>query len=164
MPSESVCLGHNPTDVQPFHDLFYPSNADESKKQQQQQQRQPSPRFNLKDSSSPFSARAASAQEARAPGSSSRSAGGAGAGTGGGTRTPGTTPGGVGDEDRRSDGSLKNNLLRGRGGISHGHAVAPPKTYYTNEELYELLKPRDGVLPYMYDNFDWPHCDVSFFF
>lgn len=39
----------------------------------------------------------------------------------------------------------------------------PPsiKTYYTNADLYDLLRPDESDLPYMYDNFAWPHCSVS---
>ena len=36
-----------------------------------------------------------------------------------------------------------------------------PKTYYTNEELYDLLRPDGEAAPYMYDNFQWEHCAVS---
>lgn len=32
--------------------------------------------------------------------------------------------------------------------------------FYTNNELYELLRPDDVMLPYMYDNFKWPHCEL----
>lgn len=35
------------------------------------------------------------------------------------------------------------------------------KFYYTNMELYDLLDPRAADSPYVYDNFEWPHCDVS---
>lgn len=42
-------------------------------------------------------------------------------------------------------------------------ADRPPwmKTYYTNGDLYDLLRPDRADLPYMYDNFAWPHCSVS---
>lgn len=39
--------------------------------------------------------------------------------------------------------------------------VAPPKEYYTNQMLYDLLKPDGMSTPYVYDHFQWPHCDVS---
>lgn len=32
-------------------------------------------------------------------------------------------------------------------------------TFYTNAELYEKLEPNLEILPYMYDNFQWPHCE-----
>lgn len=32
--------------------------------------------------------------------------------------------------------------------------------YYTNEELYANLRPDKPQLPYMYDNFEWPHCEI----
>lgn len=35
------------------------------------------------------------------------------------------------------------------------------KQYYSNAELYDLLRPDTEDLPYMYDNFQWPHCSVS---
>jgi len=35
------------------------------------------------------------------------------------------------------------------------------KKYHTNQELYELLRPDGTAIPYMYDNFQWPHCSVS---
>lgn len=35
------------------------------------------------------------------------------------------------------------------------------KVYYTNGELYDLLRPEETDLPYVYDNFAWPHCSVS---
>lgn len=41
-------------------------------------------------------------------------------------------------------------------------ATSSPKKYYTNQELYELLKPSGLALPYVYDHFKWYHCDVSF--
>lgn len=34
------------------------------------------------------------------------------------------------------------------------------KQYYKNKELYDLLRPDTEHLPYMYDNFQWPHCSV----
>lgn len=36
------------------------------------------------------------------------------------------------------------------------------KRYYSNAELYRLLQPDSEDLPYVYDNFDWHHCSVSF--
>lgn len=39
--------------------------------------------------------------------------------------------------------------------------VPAMKKYYTNGELYGLLHPAKMNLPYVYDNFEWPHCDVS---
>lgn len=39
--------------------------------------------------------------------------------------------------------------------------VPTMKKYYTNGELYKLLHPAEADLPYVYDNFDWPHCEVS---
>ena len=46
---------------------------------------------------------------------------------------------------------------------SAADADRPPgmKTYYTNGDLYDLLRPDRADLPYMYDNFAWPHCSVS---
>lgn len=32
--------------------------------------------------------------------------------------------------------------------------------FYTNAELYENLRPNTAVLPYVYDHFKWPHCDL----
>jgi len=32
-------------------------------------------------------------------------------------------------------------------------------SYYTNMELYEYLHPSNRFLQYVYDNFEWPHCD-----
>lgn len=39
--------------------------------------------------------------------------------------------------------------------------VEPLKKYYTNENLYDLFSPIRAEMPYVYDNFEWPHCDVS---
>lgn len=39
--------------------------------------------------------------------------------------------------------------------------VASAKKYYTNGEMYALLHPGEMDLPYVYDNFEWEHCDVS---
>lgn len=49
------------------------------------------------------------------------------------------------------------------GGASVGaeHDIGMAKFYYTNMELYDLLDPRAADSPYVYDNFEWPHCDVS---
>ncbi|CAM9993354.1 unnamed protein product [Ectocarpus sp. 12 AP-2014] len=47
--------------------------------------------------------------------------------------------------------------LRG-GGVAGGVALSPKK-YYTNAELYQLLDPNGDEVPYVYDNFEWPHCD-----
>lgn len=38
---------------------------------------------------------------------------------------------------------------------------AAAKTYYRNADLYRLLRPDGTSLPYVYDNFVWPHCEVS---
>lgn len=46
-------------------------------------------------------------------------------------------------------------------GSAGGGSVGPLKGYYTNAELYDLLHPGEMELPYVYDNFAWPHCDVS---
>lgn len=32
--------------------------------------------------------------------------------------------------------------------------------YYTNQELYENLRPDKPQISYMYDSFDWPHCEM----
>lgn len=47
------------------------------------------------------------------------------------------------------------------GEVDVHNGVAPPKEYYTNAELYQLLRPDGEAIPYAYDNFEWPHCDVS---
>lgn len=39
-------------------------------------------------------------------------------------------------------------------------AVSGLKKYYSNADLYELLRPDKTDLPYLYDNFAWPHCSV----
>lgn len=31
--------------------------------------------------------------------------------------------------------------------------------FYTNSELYDRLRPDAPTIPYMYDNFAWPHCE-----
>ncbi|CAB1110722.1 unnamed protein product [Ectocarpus sp. CCAP 1310/34] len=46
-------------------------------------------------------------------------------------------------------------------GSAGGESVGPLKGYYTNAELYDLLHPAGMQLPYMYDNFAWPHCDAQ---
>lgn len=43
---------------------------------------------------------------------------------------------------------------------SGGAGQTASKRYYSNAELYELLRPTASVLPYVYDNFAWPHCSV----
>lgn len=35
--------------------------------------------------------------------------------------------------------------------------------YYTNSELYSHLNPASEDLPYVYDNFRWPHCAAEGF-
>jgi len=30
--------------------------------------------------------------------------------------------------------------------------------YYTNQEFYDAMNPHYDTLPYIYDNFEWPHC------
>jgi len=32
--------------------------------------------------------------------------------------------------------------------------------YYTNAQLYDLFDPASATIPYIYDNFFWPHCDL----
>jgi hypothetical protein len=32
--------------------------------------------------------------------------------------------------------------------------------YYNNMELYELFNPASNSIPYMYEHFEWPHCDM----
>jgi len=32
--------------------------------------------------------------------------------------------------------------------------------YYSNSDLYSLLHPQNEDLPYIYDNFEWPHCEL----
>lgn len=41
--------------------------------------------------------------------------------------------------------------------------MEPVKSYYTNRDIYEFLRPDRDEMPYLYDNFEWPHCDVSAF-
>lgn len=81
---DHTCYGHNPTDIQPFHDLF----------------------LDLKEE--------------------------------------GQRDNEVQDKD-----------------ASSADSVMPLKQYYTNEMLYELLKPDGMASPYVYDHFVWSHCDVS---
>ena len=38
-------------------------------------------------------------------------------------------------------------------------STSTANTYYTNMELYTLLHPMSQKLQYVYDNFNWPHCD-----
>ena len=46
--------------------------------------------------------------------------------------------------------------------VHHKHGqVEGAKSYYTNRQLLELLRPDAMRIPYTYDNFEWPHCDVS---
>jgi|MDSY01.2.fsa_nt_gb hypothetical protein len=33
--------------------------------------------------------------------------------------------------------------------------------YYSNAELYQLFNPSGVSIPYMYENFEWPHCEES---
>jgi len=33
--------------------------------------------------------------------------------------------------------------------------------YYTNIQLYQLLHPATDSMPYVYDNFRWPHCEMQ---
>jgi len=40
--------------------------------------------------------------------------------------------------------------------------VQVAKTYYTNSQLYVMLRPDAMEIPYVYDNFQWTHCDVRF--
>lgn len=39
--------------------------------------------------------------------------------------------------------------------------VEAVKEYYTNQQLYTMLKPDQMDSPYIYDNFEWSHCEVS---
>ncbi|CAM9472098.1 unnamed protein product, partial [Hapterophycus canaliculatus] len=89
-----TCVGHNPEDLQPFHNLFptWDANTD--------------------------------------------------------------------GEDRKGDtGSNTKAKAKGKGNKSGG-TPSTMKRYYTNGELYQLLRPDESDLPYMYDNFAWPHCSV----
>lgn len=38
---------------------------------------------------------------------------------------------------------------------------AGPSSYFTNAEFYDYTSPFNENLPYMYDSFEWPHCDES---
>merc|ERR1711964_177181 len=31
---------------------------------------------------------------------------------------------------------------------------------YTNQALYDRLHPANDYMPYVYDNFEWPHCEA----
>lgn len=33
-------------------------------------------------------------------------------------------------------------------------------SYYSNARLYDLFNPAGNHMPYLYDNFQWPHCDM----
>ena len=33
-------------------------------------------------------------------------------------------------------------------------------TFYSNTDLYDALHPKNEALPYMYDDFEWPHCEM----
>ena len=46
-------------------------------------------------------------------------------------------------------------------GSSAPSSTSAANTYYTNAELYTLLHPMSQKLQYVYDNFNWPHCDQS---
>ena len=35
------------------------------------------------------------------------------------------------------------------------------ETYYTNADLYDNLSPYNADKPYVYDNFEWPHCELA---
>eukprot|EP00903_Cladosiphon_okamuranus_P022443 g20643.t1 len=45
-------------------------------------------------------------------------------------------------------------------GVAPTSGVAPPKEYYTNRMLYDLFKPDGMATPYVYNHFQWPHCDA----
>lgn len=38
--------------------------------------------------------------------------------------------------------------------------VQPMKEFYTNRDLYTHFDPDRVEMPYVYDNFQWPHCEV----
>ena len=76
---DTVCYGHNPGDVQPFHDLFLPAD-------------------------------------------------------------PAATDNGL--------------------PLDIEMAVEEQKHYYTNQELYTQLKPDEMTSPYIYEHFEWVHCEV----
>lgn len=40
-----------------------------------------------------------------------------------------------------------------------GFVEGDEETGYTNTELYAFLSPLNTDLPYVYDNFEWSHCD-----
>lgn len=58
-----------------------------------------------------------------------------------------------------------NSTLSGAESPAEGAATSSKpaglKQYYKNKELYDLLRPDTEHLPYLYDNFQWPHCSVS---
>ena len=60
-------------------------------------------------------------------------------------------------EEAKGDGDFED-----KAGLSVDGSVSPIKRYYTNEMLYELLRPDGMASPYVYDHFVWSHCDVSF--
>ena len=37
------------------------------------------------------------------------------------------------------------------------------QTLYTNEEMYDLLDPASPVVPFIYADFDWAHCDSAIY-
>ncbi|CAM9975327.1 unnamed protein product [Ectocarpus fasciculatus] len=48
--------------------------------------------------------------------------------------------------------------------LAGGHGdkkIEIPKVYYTNSQLYDMLKPDQMDSPYVYDNFEWGHCDAQ---
>ena len=32
---------------------------------------------------------------------------------------------------------------------------------FTNQQFYDFMDPYNIELPYLYDTFDWPHCDAQ---
>lgn len=105
---DHFCYGHNPADVQPFHDLFLGQATGKGGDDQQ--------RRTMRDERD-------AAKESG------------------------------GEEQAAGAGTSEGN--------SGGGSIAPPKAYYTNQMLYELLKPDGMSIPYIYAHFEWPHCDVS---
>ncbi|CAN0502724.1 unnamed protein product, partial [Laminaria digitata] len=59
--------------------------------------------------------------------------------------------------DGKGEGQRDNNFEEKTG--PPPDSVMPVKKYYTNEMLYELLKPDRMSTPYVYDHFVWSHCD-----
>ena len=115
MPSDSVCFGNNPDDIQPFANLF-----------------------DLKQSTTKASDEGTTASR----------------------RTSTRTRGRRGDGDGRVDSvGVYGDKAGDRVGIHND--IEPPKEYYTNAALYQLLKPDGEAIPYAYNDFEWPHCDVS---